>query len=314
MSIEERIAQLIDKYDREANKNQSEADLRSDYVDLLFLALGWNVYNDPFELTNYRREGYIRGAGYVDVGLEIAGQAVLLIEAKRFSALPLSAERVAFDRTLEEKQLFRYARGKKIPYCILTNFERLHVFNADHERLVLAFDSPVEYLDRLPELLRLSPEKVKAGSLTASERQLEIKDVDEGFLASLQGWRKLLANTIYQCNLDNPALQEKGQIDFGKLMAAVQRILDRLILIRYADDKEVLLTYDVIEGILSDYRRKGSYARPDELMQDVIDFSHRMDERHNTTLFQPGHICEQVNLPNEVLEKIMIEMNNISFR
>jgi type I restriction-modification system DNA methylase subunit len=97
-------------------------------------------------------------------------------------------------------------------------------------------------------------------------------------------------------------------------MAAVQRILDRLILIRYADDKEVLLTYDVIEGMLTDYRRKGSYARPDDLMQELIDFSHRMDERHNTTLFQPGHICEQVAVPNEVLEKVMAEMNNISFR
>ena len=40
-------------------------------------------------------------------------------------------------------------------------------------------------------------------------------------------------------------------------MAAVQRLLDRLILIRYADDKEVLLVYDVIENILSDYHKKG---------------------------------------------------------
>jgi len=313
MSIEEQIAQLVDKYKQEANRNQSEADLRAGYVDLLFLALGWNVYNNPGELTNYRREGYIRGAGYVDVGLEIAGESLLMLEAKRFGALPPSSER-AFDRTLEEKQLFRYARGKKIPYCILTNFERLHVFNADHERLVLAFDEPAEYLGRLSELLHLSPEKVKAGSLAASERQLEIKDIDETFLESLQGWRKLLANTIYQHNLTNSALQTKDQFDFGKLMAAVQRILDRLILIRYADDKEVLLTYDVVEGMLSNYRRKGSYARLDDLMRELIDFSHRMDDHHNTTLFQPGHICEQVFVPNEVLEKIMAEMNNISFR
>ncbi|MBM4432475.1 MAG: hypothetical protein FJ025_00530, partial [Chloroflexi bacterium] len=254
MSIEEQIAQLIDKYRQEVDRNQSEADLRAGYVDLLFLALGWNVYNNPSELTNYRREGYIRGAGYVDVGLEIIGQPVLLVEAKKFGALPSSGERTAFDRTPEEKQLFRYARGKRIPYCILTNFERLHVFNADHERLVLAFDDPAEYLERFIQLQHLSPEKVKAGSLPASERQLEIKDIDETFLRSLQDWRKLLANAIYQDNLTNPVLQTNGSLDFSRLMQAVQRILDRLILIRYADDQEVLLTYDVIENMLASYR------------------------------------------------------------
>jgi hypothetical protein len=129
------IAELVEKYGNETSKNQSEADVRAGYIDLLFKALGWNVYNDPGGSTNYRREGYISGAGTVDVGLEIAAQPALMLEAKRFGAIPRYSERQG-DRTLEEKQLFRYARGKKIPYCILTNFERLQVFNADHERLV----------------------------------------------------------------------------------------------------------------------------------------------------------------------------------
>jgi type I restriction-modification system DNA methylase subunit len=314
MSIEEQISQLIEKRKYETNTNQSEADIRANYIDRLFSYLGWDVWGEnPQHPTTYHREAYIRGAGYVDVGLEINRQPVLMLEAKRFGVLTPSTER-KYDRTLEEKQLFKYARGKKIPYCILTNFERLHVFNADHERLILTFDSPTEYLDRLPELLRLSPERVKAGSLEAWERQLEIKDVDEAFLASLQSWRLRLANSIYQHNLSNPVLRANGSLDFDKLMAAVQRILDRLILIRYADDKEVLLTYDVIDAILSNYRKKGGYVQPGDLMKDFVDLSHRMDNHHNTTLFQPGHICEQVFVPNEVFEQIMEEMNNISFR
>jgi hypothetical protein len=314
MSIEEQISQLIKKYKYETNRAQSEADVRANYIDWLSSYLGWDVWGEDLEHnTTYHREGYIRGAGYVDVGLEIARQPVLMLETKRFETLTPSSQR-NYDRTPEEKQLFKYARAKKIPYCILTNFERLHVFNADHERLILAFDSPTDYLDRLPELLRLSPEKVKAGSLEAWERRQEIKDVDEAFLASLQSWRLQLANSIYQYNLTKPGLQTDGSLDFDKLMAAVQRVLDRLILIRYADDTEVLLTYDVIDLILSNYRKKGGYTRPDDLMRDFIDLSHRMDERHNTTLFQPGHICEQVFIPNDVLEHIMGEMNNISFR
>ena len=309
----QKVAELVDKYERETNKNQSEADVRAGYIDLLFSALGWNVYNDPGELTNYRREGYIRGAGIADVGLEIAGQPALMLEAKKFGVVPRSDERVG-DRTLEEKQLFRYARGKKIPYCILTNFERLQVFNADHERLILWFDEPEELLSRLSELLHLSPEKVQAGSLPSTERQLEIKPVDQEFLALLQEWRLRLANIIYQHNSDKPALRNGDSFDFSKLMAAVQRLLDRLILIRYADDKEVLREYDVIENIISYYHKRGAYATPDYLMRELIDFSHVMDDHHNTTLFQPGHICEQVFIPNDALETIMTEINNISFR
>lgn len=105
MSIEEQIAQLIDKYKQEVNRNQSEADLWADYVDLLFLALGWNVYNNPGELTNYRREGYIRGAGYVDVGFEIAGQPVLLLEAKKFGALQRSENTVSLLKRRKMQQI-----------------------------------------------------------------------------------------------------------------------------------------------------------------------------------------------------------------
>lgn len=313
MSIESKVAELVDKYEHETNKNQSESDVRSGYIDLLFAALGWNVYNDPRGTTGYRREGYIRGAGIVDIGLEIDGVPVLLIEAKRFGVLHRSNERIG-DRTLEEKQLFRYARGKKIPYCILTNFERLQVFNADHERLIFWFDDPDEFTSRISELLHLSPEKVQSGSLPATERQLEIKPIDQEFLALLQDWRLHLANSIYTHNNNNHVLKTAETFDFGKLMEAVQRLLDRLILIRYADDKEVLLAFDVIENILSDYHKRGAYASSDHLIRQLTDFSHMMDDHHNTTLFQPGHICEQVFIPNNDLGKILAEINNISFR
>ncbi len=313
MSIESEISTLIEKYQYETKRDQSEADVRADYIDILFAALGWNTKNDIGEHTNYRRETYIRGAGIVDVILEIEEQPSLMIEAKKFGKIPRSNERIG-DRTLEEKQLFRYARGKKIPYCILTNFERIQVFNADHERLILWFDEPEELLSRLAELLHLSPEKVKAGSLPATERQLEIKPIDQEFLSLLQNWRLVLANTIYKHNFDKQILKNGDKFDFGKLMSVVQRLLDRLILIRYADDKEVLLTYDVIENIMNDYHKKGAYASDDYLLRELTEFSRMMDNHHNTTIFQPGHICEQVFIPNDVLEKIMVEINNISFR
>lgn len=308
-----KISELVDKFSKERSRDQSEADVRAGYIDLLFFALGWNVYNDPNSATNYRREGYIRGAGYVDVGLEIRGEPGLFLEAKRFGRIPSSGERIG-DRTTEEKQAFRYARGKKIPYVILTNFERLHLFNADHERLIFAFDHPQEYLDNFQDLWRLSPREVEQGRLPWWEGQLEKKDIDDEFLTALRRWRLSLANAIYQLNTDNAALQEDGEFKLDLLMAAVQRILDRLILVRYGDDKEVLLAHDLLENMLTDYRNRGAYAHSDHLMRTFLELSHMMDEHHNTTLFAPGHVCEAVRASNEVLAQIIEEMNAISFR
>lgn len=307
------IAELVQKFESERNFQQSEADVRAGYIDLLFHALGWNVYNDPGQATNYRREGYVRGAGYVDVGLEIRGRPVLFLEAKRFDRIPASDERTG-DRTTEEKQAFRYARAKGIPYAVLTNFERLHVFNADHERLILAFDHPRQYLDRLQDLLRLSPEEVDRGSLPWWEGQLEKRDIDVDFLTALRRWRLQLANAIYESNATHTGLQSNGEFDFEQLMAAVQRILDRLILIRYGDDKEVLLAHDLLENMLAEYRNRGAYARPDHLMGALIDLCHTIDDHHNTALFAAGHICEQVHVPNDTLDQVIGEMNNVSFR
>ncbi|HLC29837.1 MAG TPA: N-6 DNA methylase [Dehalococcoidia bacterium] len=238
---------------------------------------------------------------------------MLFLEAKRFGMIPLSSQRTG-DRTTEEKQAFRYARGKKITYAILTNFERLHIFNADHERLIHPFDSPEDYVNNFETLWRLSPLEVERGSLPWWEGQLEKKDVDLEFLAALRRWRLQLANAIHDHNASNPALQRDGSFDFERLMEAVQRILDRLIMVRYGDDKEVLLAHDLLDSMLADYRNRGAYARPDHLVRAFIDLSRMMDEHHNTSLFAPGHVCEQLVVPNEPLAQVIDEMNRISFR
>jgi hypothetical protein len=91
--LKHNLENLIQQYEQ-ADRRQSEADVRANYIDWLFFHLGWDVWEkDPSRVTRYQREGYIRGAGYVDVGLEILGEPVLMLEAKRFGTLPSSGER-----------------------------------------------------------------------------------------------------------------------------------------------------------------------------------------------------------------------------
>jgi len=46
--------------------------------------------------------------------------------------------------------------------------------------------------------------------------------------------------------------------------------------------------------MLDSYRKKGAYTRPDHLMRELVDFSHMLDDHHNTSLFQPGHMGERI--------------------
>ena len=50
---------------------------------------------------------------------------------------PIGSERKRIELLPEERQAIRYARGKEVAWAILTNFERLIVFDADDQRPVL---------------------------------------------------------------------------------------------------------------------------------------------------------------------------------
>lgn len=323
--IKKELKGLISKYysDKRDRKDISEADIRAEYIDRLFLILGWNVYNTLGEDNRYNREKYIRPttpfdkAGFVDIGLELEREPVIFIETKRFGRILSKADRLQknIDRTSDEKQAFRYARSKAIPWAILTNFERLYLFNVNEERLILAFDSPSEYLERIDELLLLSKDKVKTDSLKWYQAQLHKEEIDYSFLAFLHSWRLKLAQNIYDNNKDNPVLlKSDNTFDFDMLMNVVQRILSRLLVIQCADDKEVLLHHNLLESMLNEYLQKGIYAKDTCLFDAFIDLSIMMDKHHNTSIFAPGHPCEQVFISNQTLEDIISELIQISFR
>lgn len=321
--IKTEIKELIDRY-KKIDRNTSEANILGNLIDPLFALLGWDIT----DTKEYDRNSYVRGAGFADVGLLIEGKPVIFLEAKKIGKIPknridpqaqtiLSFKELQhlIDRTPEEKQAMRYARGKEIPWAILTNFECLFVFNADHERIILSFKSPEEYLTRFDKLWRLSKERVKAKSLEWVQDQLKKEEIDKSFLEKLENWRLRLAQNIYNNNKDNHILaDEKGHFDFEKLMHIVQRILSRLLVISIADDKEVLETQNILETLYKSYEDLGKYAREDYLLTRFIELSHSMDEQHNTTIFAPGHPCEKVKILNEVFASILKELCNFSFR
>lgn len=307
--LRQKLSELLDRYQCDQDQIHTEADVSANFVDQLFAALGWDIYSAP----EYNRQRYVREAGYADIGLLIAGDPKLFVEVKRFGLIPKSSERRG-DRTPEEKQAFKYARQEKIRWAILTNFERLHVFDANQERLILAFDDPQEYVQRLEELGRLARANIERESLEHFASLQAKEDIDRHFLESLMRWRKLLAQDILDRNANNDAILTNGKPDLDKLRRVVQRILDRLVIIRFADDRELLDDFGVMEGMLAGFKSRRRYTAEGQLYRDFLGFCAGMDRKHNTEIFSPKHPCEQVTVGNGCLEHILDEITAISFR
>ena len=143
------IEKLIADYEA-ADKDMTEANVEAAFVARLFAILGWATDNP----TVWNRQVFVRGGGFADVGLQIQNTPVLFLEAKRFGKLKGPAktvqaalfgddvvlsqadrQRSGIDRTPEEKQAMRYARAREVPWAVLTNFERLVLFDANLARV-----------------------------------------------------------------------------------------------------------------------------------------------------------------------------------
>jgi len=334
----EQVKELIEEYQRLRTERLSEADVCEALVARLFRALGWKT-DSPLE---WNRQKFIREGGYADVALQIDNKPVIFLEAKKLGKIrraeaerqpllavqqslfdsewvPSTAQRIkrAGDRTPEEKQALRYARADvKVKWAILTNFERLLLFDADEERIILAFDAPQAYVDRFDDLKLLQRDQVAEGALDWYKGQLKKAEIDEGFYDFLLEWRKRLAQDVYDedKNRDKRLFQPTTEEKLDLLGQAVQRTLDRLIIIRYADDVGALLQHDQLERILTSYQAQGPYAVEYDLQQDVNTFYRAFYREHDTAIFASPHICEEVLISNKTMEALLGDLTNISFR
>src|SRR5439155_22796114 len=124
---------------------------------------------------------------------------VIFAEAKRFSVIEqlkesrlkmvatitpgqLSLPGMAVDRTPEEQQAINYAFANNGTWASLTNFERLRLFNARRDWLVLSFEDPKAYLNDFDLLWQLAYHNVVKGSLDTLSNQRLSAEVDTNYL------------------------------------------------------------------------------------------------------------------------------------
>ena len=232
-----------------------EAEVRQDFINKFFKAIGWDVDHD-IQHDPYRREVRIekpvkKSKGRADYAFSISPhyrRVRFFVEAKR--------PQVNINTPDNCFQAIRYSWPKGLPIVVLTDFNYLHVIDSRFRPNINSATSRVvkswhhsDLLDRekFAEIYYLlSRSAVANGSLDVfAEMELpplqvaarqytlfagEARDFDEDFLDKLDEWRETLASVFKRA---------RNELNGEELTECVQRTLDRLIFIRFLEDKGI---------------------------------------------------------------------------
>lgn len=243
----ESITKLIETFEQNLDSYRSsknETELRREFLDKFFTALGWDVANE---------KGYDEAGKEVvhEFSVDVAGKQKkadyafrvgrgdrfdFLVEAKKPSVNIENSPEAAY-------QLRRYGWSAKLPLNILTDFEHFAVYDcrarpgmedkASVGRILLIHYK--EYAKRWDEIASVfSPEAVRKGSFARYAEGTKGKkgtaDVDDAFLQEIERWRELLAKNIA---LRNPT------IDIAGLNYIVQMTIDRIVFLRICEERGI---------------------------------------------------------------------------
>jgi hypothetical protein len=281
-------------------------------------ALGWNI-DDP---ASYSRQRYCRGAGIADAVLLQSGSPVCYVEVKRLGGVAplglLRNERRYY--TEEEEQALRYARRNvELPagqrWTILTNFERLYLFEATTDERIMVFEDPEELIERFDDDTRyLTRREMLSGGLLRWAHRRDRPDVDAEFRDTLNRWRLELAQDIYNRNKTTVLLRPDEEVNIDGLQQAVQRLLDRLVVLQFATDLEALEGEPLRELLRRTAPSASALVRTLSLQDELSATFRLFDDLYNTSIFAPGHICERVEVGNEVLRRVVFQVASQNFR
>jgi hypothetical protein len=282
------IEDLVERFENNLASYKSghynETQVRREFVDPFFKALGWDIDNEQGFAEAYKdviHEDAVKVGTTTkapDYSFRIGGQRKFFLEAKKPSIDIKDDIHPAF-------QLRRYAWTMKLPLSVLTDFEEFAVYdcNVKPDKTDKASNARIFYLNYKDYLTRwdeitgiFSKNAVLKGSFDKYAADKKSKRgtsaVDVVFLEEIAGWREILARNIA---LRNPDLSTKD------LNYAVQAIVNRIVFLRICEDRGIerlMKLQDLLNG-------ERVYPRLCELFR-------RADERYNSGIFhfekEPG--------------------------
>jgi len=297
----ERIKELISKYEEIKRlgeiRHYNEESTKKDFILPLFEALGWNVSNRGKRNDSISAEETI-SKKRVDYGFRINGIPKFFLEAKS-----LKEENIHYNSKYVT-QAIDYAWMKSCSWAILTNFETIAVYNADWKESNYGNNlffvlHPNDFLSdpRFTLLSRKAFENDEIDKIALKYGKKQLKNrIDKQLLQDMIHFREILSKDIFKNNQDKNLTQD--DID-----ESVQRILDRLIFIRNAEDREME------ENKLLSNVRQWSQKGKGNLIKEISTVYKYYDDQYNSKLFA-HHLCDDLYIDNEALQEVIEGLNH----
>ena len=257
----------------------AEAQLRDDFLNPLFRALGWDLENKAGHIQNDReveiesRTDIAGKAKRADYLFRTDGTNRFVCEAKK--PREILGPKFAF-------QAKRYAWNKSLPLAVLSDFEEIKIyvvggkphperpdeglwkrwhfkeFQAVAKEIWDLLSRPAVAAGSIDALLDSLPKRAPTGRGKAKQLYLikpdRTRSLDTEFLAFLDEARRSLGSDLVKHN-------PEGDVrDVVRLTEAVQHILDRLLFLRICEDRDID-TGTRLDSIVQTWRR--SYGRDD---------------------------------------------------
>lgn len=284
------IQELVKKYENVVSSHltskYTEEETKKGFIEPLFEILGWNIKTRN-EVTLEEHQS----SGRVDYGFYLNERLKFYLEAKALS--------VDLNREDFANQAVRYSWNKGATWAILTDFESIKVFNAqDIERSLadkLFFEIKYnEFSDRLDQLWLLSKESFENDLLDKEAekygKKLQKISVTSLLYKDLDKCREILTHDL---SLWNPKV-ESDLIDEG-----VQKLLDRLIFLRVAEDRGI--EPPILIPLIREWDAKG---RKEHLYQSMVSKFREFDQIYNSNLFSE-HPFEEWEEYSGATEKVI---------
>jgi len=295
--VKQKIQKLVDKYETIKKggklKTYSEEDTIQGFILPLFEIFGWDTRNKE-EVSS---QDHIKGSGRPDHTFKINGIIQFYLESKKFNE-DLDNEKFSF-------QTINYSWNTGVTYAVLTDFEGIKVFNAqriDKTELMdkLVFElSHDKYITDFETLWHLSKESFQkktldeyAEKIGKKEKSIQIATVIKKINEDIQDCREWLTKEFKSWN-------EKLNLSKDVIDEGVQKLLDRLIFLRVAEDREV--EPNILKNLLREAEKSKSY-KPFQAMSVVF---RDLDRIYNSNLFSPHPFESWEIVDNKGFENII---------
>lgn len=301
------LEELVQRFDEQVESykktDYNETLARRDFIDPFFKALGWDIDNSQGYAEAYREvihEDKLRIGSATkapDYSFRLpGGKRLFFVEAKKPSVL-------VKNEILPAYQVRRYAWSAKMPISILTDFEEFAIYDCNkkpksEDKASVGRIKYLTYKDYLVEFDFIwdtfSKEKVLKGSFdkfVASDKSKKgTTTVDKEFLASLDVWRKQMAQNVA---LRNESFNEDD------LNFVVQQTLDRIIFLRIAEDRGV-----------EEYGSLQRLLKGENFYENLFNYFKEADSKYNSGLFdfKKDKISKEAIIDNKVIKTIITEL------